>query len=108
MAAGTLASFIAQALVMLFLLDRRVGGLELRRCAGPAAKMLLATALMVAACLLIQHTPLYPHGNVRTVWAIQLAILMCLGATSYLGACMALGLGTLGDLLGKGKTKPNA
>ena len=63
MAVGTLVSFIIQALWMLYLLDRRVGGLGLRDSAVPIAKMILATAVMTGVCVAIEWSPLYPHGT---------------------------------------------
>lgn len=98
MAAGTLASFSLQAALMLYLLDRRVNGLGLRQMVGPTIKIIAATALMTAACLLIQHAPLYPHGQTRLVWASQLLLLMCGGAGVYLAACYALRLGIVEHL----------
>ena len=101
MAVGTLASFAAQSIIMLYMLDRRLDGLGLRTLAMPFAKMLAATALMTAVCLGVQRLPFYPHGNHRTDWAVQLVILMGLGATVYVGACAAMGLETLRHILPK-------
>lgn len=92
MAAGTAASFTIQALVMLWMLNRRVGGLDLKSLVPDIGKMLLATALMAGACWLIQHTPLYPTGQSRTIWVAQLALLIATGATVYLASCAALGI----------------
>ena len=50
MAVGTLVSFAVQAVVMLWMLDRKVGGLDLRRTLAPVAKMVLATGVMGVAC----------------------------------------------------------
>ena len=93
MAVGTVASFAVQAVVMLLMLDRKVGGLELRRLAGPVGRMLLATLVMGAACWLLKRTPLYPTGDDRLTWALQLLVLVTAGAATYLGACWALGVG---------------
>ncbi len=98
MAVGTLISFAIQALLTLWLLDRRVGGLDLRRIAGPILKMCIATGLMWAACVLVQHAPGYPHGALRTSWLAQLMVLMVVGAGVYLGACAALGVETMRQL----------
>jgi putative peptidoglycan lipid II flippase len=99
MAVGTVVSFAVQALLMLWMLDRRIGGLHLRRSAMPVAKMLLATAVMGAICLAIQHAPLYPHGITRLAWAQELAIQLLCGATVYLLLCRAMGVQVLRELL---------
>jgi len=103
MAAGTLVSFAAQAVLMLFLLDRRMGGLGLRESAGTIAKMFVATGIMWAACVLVQRVPGYPHGTGRLVWAIQLVAVMGVGALVYLGACAAMGVGVMEHLFPKRK-----
>ena len=40
---------------------------------------------MLAACLLVEHTPLYPHGQTKLIWAIQLFLLMGVGMFVVLG-----------------------
>jgi putative peptidoglycan lipid II flippase len=99
MAVGTVVSFVVQALVMLWMLDRRIGGLELGRIAKPVMKMILATAVMGAVCVAVKYSPLYPHGPGRIVWAVQLVIILTLGAGVYLGVCAAAGVTMLKDLL---------
>jgi putative peptidoglycan lipid II flippase len=98
MAAGTLVSFAAQAVVMLILLDRRVGGLGLRKSASTVVKMIVATALMTAACVMVQRVPGYPQGDSRLVWAVQMVILRGVGALVYLGACWGMGVGVMEHL----------
>jgi len=90
MAVGTLASFAVQALIMLWLLDRRVGGLGLSRIAVPSVKMLLATCLMGLALWLFRSSGVYPNGERRLVWAGQLGLLLAVGSATYLGACAVL------------------
>lgn len=99
MAVGTLVSFSVQAIVMLLMLDRKVGGLGISALARPAAKMLAATAVMGLALWAFQHSPLYPRGQTRGVWLAQLALLIALGAGVYLAACHALGVATFRQLL---------
>jgi putative peptidoglycan lipid II flippase len=99
MALGTLVSFSLQAAAMLWMLDRRVGGLELSRLARPALKMLAATLVMGAALWLVRASPLYPNGETRLVWATQLLLLLTLGGGIYLAASHAMGLETLRQLL---------
>ncbi len=95
MAVGTLVSFAIQAILTLWLLDRRVGGLELRRIAAPIFKMCIAAGTMLAACELVQHAPAYPHAATRAAWLAQLVVIMVVGAGVYLGICAALGVGTM-------------
>lgn len=92
MAAGTCASFVVQAIVMLYMLDRRVGGLGLGQLVTPVLKMLAATAVMALACWGLQNTPLYPLGEGWKVWAAQMLLTMSVGAGVYFGVCAALGL----------------
>ncbi|CAA9418950.1 MAG: Proposed peptidoglycan lipid II flippase MurJ [uncultured Phycisphaerae bacterium] len=92
MAVGTLVSFSVQAVVMLWMLDRRVGGLGLRHSAGPVGKMLLATAVMGLACWALRASPLYPSSEGRAAWAGQLLLIAGCGAAVYLVACQLLGL----------------
>jgi putative peptidoglycan lipid II flippase len=109
MAIGTLASFIVQALLMLWMLDRKIGGLNLRSIFTPVMKMIAATLLMGVICFTIKHSSLYPLGNTRIIWAAQLAILLVSGGVVYLGACAAMGVSALRDLFpSKGsRTGPN-
>jgi putative peptidoglycan lipid II flippase len=99
MAVGTVVSFAVQAVVMLVMLDRRVGGLELTRLAGPALKMLLAAVVMAGACWLVQHSRFYPAGEGWKVWAMQLGLVTTVGAAVYFAGCAALGVGVLSHLM---------
>jgi peptidoglycan biosynthesis protein MviN/MurJ (putative lipid II flippase) len=92
MAVGTLVSFAIQAFIMLWLLDRRMGGLGLRSIITPALKMLLATAIMGAACWAVMRSPIYPVDESRFAWATQLILVMSVGASVYCGACYVLGV----------------
>jgi putative peptidoglycan lipid II flippase len=103
MALGTVVSFAIQAVVMLWMLDRKVGGLGLRKSAGPVLKMCVATAVMGTACYLVQRVPGFPHGERRIIWAAQLAIIMLVGAIVYIGMCAAMGLGIIEHLRPKRK-----
>ena len=92
MAVGTLVSFAGQSVLMLWLLDRRLGGIGLRQSAGPIGKMLLATALMVAACLALRRLPSWPGGESGRGALIQLVAVMVVGGGVYFGATRLLGL----------------
>jgi putative peptidoglycan lipid II flippase len=91
-AAGTLASFAIQAVVMLALLDRRIRGLGLASIATSTLRMLIACAAMAAACWGVQRLSFYPHGVGHWASAEQLATLIAVGAAAYLGTCTILGL----------------
>ncbi|HEV7302505.1 MAG TPA: murein biosynthesis integral membrane protein MurJ [Tepidisphaeraceae bacterium] len=101
MAVGTLVSFAIQAAIMLWLLDRRLGGLGLRSLAVPVMKMLLATLLMGLACYAIKLSPIYPTDETRLTWATQLLLLMSVGAAVYFGACFVLGVDVMKQFLPK-------
>ena len=101
MAAGTLVSFAVQSIAMVFLLNRRVGGMDLQKLTAPLIKMLFAAAAMFAACIAVQHLSIYPHRVSRLAWAEQLFILMSLGTAVYLGICHLLGIRVLEHLLPK-------
>jgi putative peptidoglycan lipid II flippase len=106
MAAGTCVSFVVQALVMLVMLDRRVGGLGLGQVRVPVAKMLGATALMGAACWGFQQTPAYPGGKGLVAWGAQMTLTMVVGALVYFGACAVMGLDVVRRLVPKRKERP--
>jgi peptidoglycan biosynthesis protein MviN/MurJ (putative lipid II flippase) len=77
---------------MLWILDRRVGGLDLSRSAVTVMKMLIATAVMWLACVGVQRLPFYPSGQGKLIWACQLALLIFVGVSTYFGTCFALGM----------------
>jgi putative peptidoglycan lipid II flippase len=91
-AAGTLASFALQAVIMLIMLDRKIGGLGLRSIAGKVMKMLIACAAMAAACIGVQRLSQYPHAPGHLASAAQLAILILTGGATYAAMCLLLGL----------------
>lgn len=95
MAAGTLVAFSVQALVMVWMLDRRSGGLGLSASLPVIAKMLIATAAMGIACWAVRELPFYPDGQTKAAAAVQLAILMLTGGATYFLACAAMGMDVL-------------
>jgi len=99
MAVGTVVSFAVQAVVMLWILDKKIGGLELGRSAASIAKMLLATTIMGIICFGAKMSPTYANLHGRAGWLIQLSLLLSVGAGIYLGACWLLGVTMLNDLL---------
>jgi putative peptidoglycan lipid II flippase len=92
MAAGTLASFAVQAIIMLVMLDRKIGGIGLKSIASGAARMLIACAALSAACWGVQKLAIYPAGTNHLASLEQLAILMIVGGAAYLGMCWLLGV----------------
>jgi putative peptidoglycan lipid II flippase len=105
MAVGTLVSFAVQALLMLWMLDRKIGGLDLRQSLVPILKMLTGAVVMGVVCYAVKISPLYPHGIGRVGWAIQLLTLLIVGAGVYLGLCWMLGVTMLQDLLPRRKSR---
>ncbi len=103
MAVGTLVSFAIQAVVMLWMLDRRVGGLGLaarasagaedaRRDGGDGAGVLGRAA----------GAGLPARADRRVVAGAQLVLLMRSGAASIsAGQCLLLGLGIMEQAFGK-------
>ena len=107
MAVGTVVSFAVQALLMLWMLDRRIGGLGLRESFSPVLKMLIATAVMGIVCYGLKISPLYPHKTGQIAWAIQLGVLLSAGAAVYLGVCSLLGVTMMKDLLPRRSNIPD-
>lgn len=101
MAVGTSVSFTIQAIVMLWMLDRRVGGIGLRELVAPVTKMLIAMVLMIAACLFVRYVPGYPQGTSRIASSVQLAIQVIVGAIVYFGVCSMMGVEVLDQILPK-------
>ncbi|HEV2295057.1 MAG TPA: murein biosynthesis integral membrane protein MurJ [Tepidisphaeraceae bacterium] len=100
MAAGTLVAFAIQAIVMVWMLDRRVAGLGLSAILPSIAKMLIAAAAMGFACFAVQRLPFYPDDTTTSASAMQLGILMLTGGATYFLTCAALGM----DVWGKAPT----
>jgi putative peptidoglycan lipid II flippase len=98
MAVGTVVSFAVQALIMLWMLDHKIGGLNLRQIAKPVLKMILATMVMGAVCLAFKYSPFYPTGDNRLIWAAQLLLLLTIGAAIYVGLCAITGVTVLQQL----------
>ena len=92
MAVGTLVSFAIQSVMMLWMLDRRLGGIGLRESMSSIAKMVIASGVMWLACVGVRYLPVYPSGSGKVIWAMQLAILMLTGGGVYFGAAALLGL----------------
>jgi putative peptidoglycan lipid II flippase len=101
MAVGTSVSFTLQAIVMLWMLDRRVGGIGLGALVSPVMKMLIAMLLMIAACIAARYVPGYPSGSSRLASAGQLAIQVTVGAIVYCGACSLMGVEVLDQIIPK-------
>jgi putative peptidoglycan lipid II flippase len=105
MAVGTLVSFAMQSVIMLWMLDRRVGGLSLGKSAKPIAIMLTASAAMLGVCLLLQHSPIYhPPLHRKILWATQLMMLMGVGGLTYFVVCAGLGIDVMAHVRRRKRT----
>ncbi len=91
-AAGTLVSFAIQAVVMLWMLDRKAGGLQLGMILRTSGKMIVATAIMGVACVAARYVPMFPGGSSHLASLEQLAIVMFVGGVVYGGCCLLMGL----------------
>jgi putative peptidoglycan lipid II flippase len=92
MAAGTAVSFVVQTFLMIWLLSRRVGGLDLRLLVGHLVRVTAATVLMAGACWVVVHCPLYPTDVTRHTALWRLTLLMGVGGGTYLGTGWVMGL----------------
>jgi putative peptidoglycan lipid II flippase len=89
---GTLVSFSLQSVVMLWMLDRRLGGIGLAASFRSIGKMVAGSLLMWAACIGVQYLPFYPAGEGKLDSAVQLMVLMITGGLVYFGAATLMGL----------------
>lgn len=110
MAMGTCVSFSVQALVMIYMLNRRVGGLDLHKSLIPIGKMLIASVVMGLTCWGVSRLPIFPAGTHRMGQLVQLSSLMAAGGASYVLACVALRLPVVKHVIPKRfqKAKPTA
>jgi len=95
MAVGTLVSFTIQSLAMLWILNRRTGGIGLGLIAPNILKMLIATIVMTGACLAVMASPIYSGSESKLSWALQLATLTAVGGGVYFATCKLLGIDVL-------------
>jgi putative peptidoglycan lipid II flippase len=98
MAVGTAVSFSVQAVVMLWMLDRRVGGIGLGGLGRSTAKMLIATGAMALACWAVTRSPVYPTHSGRWAWTLQILQQVTIGAAVYFGACLLLKVNLMSHL----------
>lgn len=103
MAVGTAVSFAIQAVVMLWVLDRRIGGLGLAASVKPVGKMAVAAVVMLGACVAVQRLPGFPRGESKVAAMVQLVALVATGAAVYVGACTAMGIDILRQIMPKRK-----
>jgi putative peptidoglycan lipid II flippase len=94
MAIGTSVSFIVQVLLMMWLLNRRLGGLELKSIVEYLWRLIAATGVMVGACSLIQKAPFFPANSGKETALIRLAIVVTCGVAVYFGVCKLMGIGS--------------
>ena len=84
MAVGTLVSFAIQAVACsgCSIVAGRIGTREQHQ---EHFKNGAASALMWIACVAVQYSPGYPHGEHKLTWAIELFALMGVGGAVYFG-----------------------
>jgi putative peptidoglycan lipid II flippase len=92
MPVGTLVSFSIQAVAMLWILDRRLDGIGFSKSWPAIWKMIVATLLMLAVCLAIRYSPIYPGGERKIIYAVQLLLLVVAGSATYFISCMLMGI----------------
>jgi hypothetical protein len=80
--------------MMLWMLDRRLGGIGMRQSVRAIGRMVVASGVMWLACVGAQYLPLYPSGSGKLVSAAQLLILMTTGGLVYFGTAALVGLTT--------------
>lgn len=98
MAVGTLVSFAVQALAMLYLLNNRLGGLELSRSLPVVLKMFAAMLLMILACVGVRYLPIYPAAEGKLAFTTQLIVTVGVGITVYFIGCMVFGISVMKHL----------
>lgn len=96
--ASTLAA-VVNSVLLHYALTRRIGSLEVRALSGKAAKMALATAVMVGA-LLTLNALLPPHFESRLALIGWILLALTVASTSFLGVATLLRVNELSTLFG--------
>ena len=95
--ATSLSSYVG-SLTMFVLLRRRMGHLGMKRIAGEMAKILAATLVAAAVCMLMNHLLPEAVGTLRVF--VRLVIATAVSALAYLATCIALRVQSLNEMLG--------
>ena len=95
--ATSLSSYVG-SLTMFVLLRRRMGHLGMKRIAGEMAKILAATLVAAAVCMLMNHLLPEAVGTLRVF--VRLVIATAVSGVAYLVTCLALRVRALNEMLG--------
>ena len=95
--ATSLSSYVG-SMTMFVLLRKRMGRLGMRRIAGELVKIVLATLVAAAVCMLMNNVLPEAVGTLRVF--VRLVIATAVSAIAYLVTCIALRVRTLNEMLG--------
>ncbi len=83
---------------MFYLLRKRMGRLGFKRIAGELVKIIAATLVAAVVCIVMNRVLPEAVGTLRVF--VRLAAATSTSAAAYLGACIALRVKALNELLG--------
>ena len=95
--ATSLSSYVG-SMTMFVLLRKRMGRLGMRRIAGELVKIVLATLVAAAVCILMNNLLPEAVGTLRVF--VRLVIATAVSAIAYLVTCIALRVQSLNEMLG--------
>ncbi len=95
--ATSISSYIG-SIAMFYLLRKRMGRLGFKRIAGELIKIIAATLVAAAVCIVMNRVLPEAVGTLRVF--VRLAAATSMSAAAYLGACIALRVKALNELLG--------
>ena len=95
--ATSLSSYVG-SLTMFVLLRKRMGRLGMRRIAGEMLKILAATLVAAAVCMLMNRVLPEAVGTLRVL--VRLVIATAASGVAYLATCIALRVQSLNEMLG--------
>lgn len=95
--ATSLSSYVG-SLTLFVLLRKRMGRLGMRRIAGELFKILAATLVAAAVCMLMNNVLPEAVGTLRVF--VRLVIATAVSALAYLATCIALRVQSLNEMLG--------
>ena len=95
--ATSLSSYVG-SLTMFVLLRKRMGRLGMKRIAGELVKILAATLVAAAVCILMNNLLPEAVGTLRVF--VRLVIATAVSAIAYLAVCLALRVRALNEMLG--------
>ena len=95
--ATSLSSYVG-SMTMFVLLRKRMGRLGMRRIAGELVKIVLATLVAAAVCILMNKLLPEAVGTLRVF--VRLVIATAVSGVAYLATCLALRVRALNEMLG--------